>query len=136
MKKSQVVHVSGKRKTAVARATIKAGKGKITVNRIPLELFTPELSRDRIMEPFILLGDKAKKMDVSVSVQGGGNSSQADAARVAIGKAIVEFTKDKNVEQMFGDYDRQLLVSDVRQKEPSKPNRHGKARSKIQKSYR
>lgn len=136
MKKSDTVHVAGKRKTAVARATIKKGNGKVTINRIPIELFTPQLAKERIMEPILLLGEDAKKLDISVNVKGGGNSSQADAARVAIGKGIVAFTRDKKIEQMFIEYDRQLLVSDVRRKEPSKPGRHGQARAKIQKSYR
>lgn len=134
--KNLAVHAAGKRKSAVARATIKKGDGNVRINKVPIELYTPQLSKDRIIEPIVLVGDAAQKMDISVDIRGGGVSSQADAARVAIGKAIVQFTKDKNVEQMFMDYDRQLLVADVRRKEPSKPNRHGKARAKKQKSYR
>ena len=130
------VHTAGKRKSAIARATVKKGTGKVVVNKIPINLYSPELSRDRIMEPVILYGDKAKEIDVSVTINGGGITSQADAARVAIGKGIVEYSKSKGVEQMFIDYDRQLLVADVRRKEPSKPNRHGQARAKRQKSYR
>jgi small subunit ribosomal protein S9 len=134
--KSTNIHVSGKRKSAIARATIKKGTGKVTVNKIPIEIYGPELSRERILEPILLIGNDANKMDIDVVIQGGGISSQADAARVAIGKGIVAFTKDKKIEQMFIDYDRQLLVSDVRRKEPSKPGRHGQARAKRQKSYR
>ncbi|MFP4112555.1 MAG: 30S ribosomal protein S9 [Candidatus Woesearchaeota archaeon] len=137
MKKSnKIVHTSGKRKSAVARATIQPGSGKVIINKTPIEIYSPQLSKERIMEPVLLLGDGSKKIDISVTINGGGVSSQADAARVAIGKGLVAFTKDKNVEQMFADYDRQLLVSDVRRKEPAKPNRHGQARAKRQKSYR
>ena len=134
--KKDIVHVAGKRKRAVAKATMRKGTGKVLIDKVPVELYTPSLSRDRIMEPVWLIGDDAKKYDISVTISGGGVSSQADAARVAIGKAIVAFTKDKKIEQMFMDYDRQLLVADVRRKEPSKPNRHGQARAKRQKSYR
>lgn len=130
------VHVSGKRKTAVARATAKAGNGKVTINKIPVENITPILSRDRIMEPLILAAAEMKKIDVSVNVNGGGIASQSDASRLAIAKAIVALTKSKKVEQMFLDYDRLLLVADVRRKEVSKPNRQGNARAKRQKSYR
>ncbi|MHC4293817.1 MAG: 30S ribosomal protein S9, partial [Planctomycetota bacterium] len=41
----KIVHESGKRKTAVARATIKIGKGKVRINKIPLEIYTPEIAR-------------------------------------------------------------------------------------------
>jgi small subunit ribosomal protein S9 len=136
MKSSDCIQVAGKRKSAVARATIKKGTGKVTINKIPLEVYTPQLSKDRISEPVILFGDKAKDIDISVNINGGGITSQADAARVAIGKGIVAYSKDKNVEEMFVEYDRQLLVADVRRKESAKPNRHGKARAKRQKSYR
>ena len=130
------VHVSGKRKTAVARATARAGTGKVTINKVPLDLYTPTLSRERIYEPLRLAGKIVDKIDVSVTVDGGGVSAQSDAARLSIAKALVAFTKDKGLEQNYHDYDRQLLVADVRRKEVHKPNRHGKARAKVQKSYR
>ena len=130
------IHVSGKRKTAVARATASEGKGKVTINRVSLDLFTPVLSRERIYEPIRLAGSQAEKVDISVSVNGGGVSAQSDAARLAIAKALVAFTKNKNLEKTFLEYDRQLLVADVRRKEVHKPNRHGKARARTQKSYR
>ena len=134
MKKS--VHVSGKRKTAVARATASEGKGRVTINNISLDLYTPVLSRERIYEPLRLAGSQVNKIDVSVSVNGGGVSAQSDAARLAIAKALVAFTKSKSLEKTYQDYDRQLLVADVRRKEVHKPNRHGKARARTQKSYR
>lgn len=130
------VHVSGKRKSAVARATASAGKGKITINKIPINLYTPDMSREKIYEPIRLAGKVSDKIDISVNVNGGGVSAQSDAARLAIAKALVAYTKDKGLEQNFLDYDRQLLVADVRRKEVHKPNRHGKARAKTQKSYR
>ena len=49
---------------------------------------------------------------------------------------FLEFTKSDRLKEAFLKYDRTMLVADVRRKEPSKPNRHGKARSKRQKSYR
>ncbi len=134
MKKA--VHVSGKRKTAVARATAAPGKGNVTINKVPIEMTYPDLSKDRMLEPIQLAGSHAKKVDVSVNVFGGGIASQSDAARLAIAKALVAYTKSEQLEETFLEYDRQLLVADVRRKEVHKPNRHGKARAKIQKSYR
>ncbi|NOZ80886.1 MAG: 30S ribosomal protein S9 [DPANN group archaeon] len=134
---SKAIHVSGKRKRAVARATIKPGKGKIRVNAILLEHYEPALARAKLKEPLIIAGDLADKVDISVNIMGGGQSSQAGAARLAISRALVRFyAKDKMLEKTLLEYDRQLLVADVRRKESSKPNSHGQARAKRQKSYR
>ncbi len=51
-------------------------------------------------------------------------------------KALIDYTKSERLKETFLKYDRNLLVADVRRKEPSKPNRHGQARAKRQKSYR
>ena len=131
----KAVNTSGKRKRAVARASIKAGSGKVSINNVPLENISPRLAGMRIMEPILLAGDMTKKVDITVSVNGGGVMSQADAVRLAIGRALVSFTKDKKLERVFLDYDRQLLVADVRRKETRKPN-DSKARANRQKSYR
>jgi len=132
----KTIHVSGKRKQAIARATIRSGKGRVRINNILLDNITPQLSRMKISEPLALAGDRAKEIDIAVRVNGGGVSSQADAVRLAISRAIVEFYSDKKLEKTYLEYDRQMLVADVRRKEVSKPNCHGQARAKRQKSYR
>lgn len=130
----KVVHKSGMRKTAVARATVRAGSGVVRVNSQLLSTVPDNLFRAKIEEPIVLAGDVAKKLNIDVSVKGGGQSAQADAIRVAIAKALAAI--DKNLHSTFLDYDRGLLVPDVRFKESRKPNRQGKARAKRQKSYR
>ncbi|MBT3397415.1 30S ribosomal protein S9 [archaeon] len=128
--------VSGKRKTAVAKATIVEGTGNVTFNKKPLT-FLPELQQLEISEPLILaedvLGDL--KFDIALNVSGGGLSCQVEAARLAIAKAIVQFTGDKNVRNSFLAYDRNLLVADTRRKEACKPG-DSKARSMRQSSKR
>ena len=52
-KTKKVLVISGKRKTAIARATVKIGKGKIRVNNVPLEIYEPKVARDKIMEPLL-----------------------------------------------------------------------------------
>ena len=104
------------------------------INGKPLKDYTPELYRLRISEPFILAGAVGQKVNVSVKVLGGGYASQADAIRLAIARALVEH--DNKLKSVYMDYDRLLLIADVRRKEPTKPNRQGKARSRRQKSYR
>lgn len=132
-KESRVIHVSGTRKRAVARATLKEGKGEIKINNIFLEAFGDNIMRLRIKEPLLLAGEIAKKIDIKVTVRGGGGKGQADAIRLAIARALVKY--DKRLKKVFDEYDRLLLVADVRRKEICKPN-ISKARKKRQKSYR
>jgi small subunit ribosomal protein S9 len=131
-----VVTTSGKRKTAIARATIQKGQGRVRVNKIPIEIHDPELARLKIMEPLILAGEKkVNKIDVKVKVAGGGIMGQADAARTAIAKGLVKYFDDQTLKEMFLKHDRSLLVNDPRRKEPKHPLGRG-ARKKRQKSYR
>ncbi len=130
------VQESGKRKRAVARASAYPGSGRVRINHILLENYTPALYQAKMREPLILAGDAALKVDIDVKVMGGGMSSQADAARLAIAKSLVTINRGSKLRELFLQYDRNMLVADVRRKEVKKPNRHGKARSKTQKSYR
>ncbi|MBT4805199.1 30S ribosomal protein S9 [Candidatus Woesearchaeota archaeon] len=129
----KIIQASGARKESVARATIKDGKGKIQINGKLLANFSDEMSRLRISEPLVLSGDLIKKVNISVRVNGGGINGQSDAVRLSIARALVKY--DKKLKKVFDDYDRLLLVADVRRKEVCKPN-DSKARAKRQKSYR
>jgi small subunit ribosomal protein S9 len=130
-----VIVATGKRKTAVARAVIRRGKGEVRVNQIPLEIYSPEFARLKIQEPFQLAGEKAQGVDVEVNVSGGGVMGQADAVRTAVARGLIEFLRDGALEDLFRAYDRTLLVPDTRRKLPKKPLGRG-ARKKRQKSYR
>ena len=131
----KIVNTSGKRKTAIARATVQKGKGFIRINKKPVEIYEPEIARWKIFEPIKLAEDYISKVNINVEVKGGGFMSQANAVRTAIAKGLVEYTADPNLKLSFLDYDRSLLVSDSRRKEPKKPLGRG-ARKKRQKSYR
>ncbi|UCE36210.1 MAG: 30S ribosomal protein S9 [Thermoplasmata archaeon] len=135
MKEPKIVNTSGKRKTAVARATVQSGKGRVRINKIPVEIFTPELVRAKIMEPLVLAGNRVNKVDIYVSVNGGGIMGQAEATRTAIARGLVEFFDDDELKELFKRYDRSLLVNDPRRKETKHPLGRG-ARKKRQKSYR
>jgi len=124
----------GKRKKAVARATIKEGKGIVRVNKRLLENLNPHMAKLKIDEPLVLAGEVAKKYDINVNVYGGGTISQAEAVRLAVAKALA--SADSRLRSEFLEYDRTLLIADVRQRESRKPNTHGNARGKTQKSYR
>lgn len=129
----KIIHCSGKRKRAIARATLKEGKGLIRVNNQMLDNIQPEMLKLKIQEPLLIAGDIAN-VDIDIHVFGGGMNSQAEAVRLAIARCLVNH--NKKLEKVFLNYDRHLLVADVRRKEAAKPNRHGQARAKTQKSYR
>lgn len=132
MKSAQV---SGKRKRAIARASIKKGTGIVKINLLNLNAYGPEIAQLMIKEPILIAGDIAKKVDINITVRGGGWHSQADAARLVVAKALATFSGSKDLKAKYLEYDRHLLVSDVRRTEPSKPN-DSKPRAKRQKSYR
>ncbi|MCS7386450.1 MAG: 30S ribosomal protein S9 [Candidatus Methanomethylicota archaeon] len=131
----KVLITSGKRKTAVARATFKPGRGRVFINKVPIELYQPEMARWKIMEPLLLAGDRLKKVDIEVSVRGGGFMGQADAARMAIARGLVTWFKDEKLKKVFLDYDRSMLAGDPRRTEPKKFGGPS-ARRRFQKSYR
>jgi small subunit ribosomal protein S9 len=124
----------GKRKIAVAKATARAGKGIIRINSKLLDLWGPKYLVEKIKEPLVIAGETANKLDIDVTVHSSGISSQADAVRTAVAKALAEFGGEK-LKKAFMDYDRTLMVSDVRQNEPWKPGASS-PRSSAQKSKR
>ncbi len=135
-KAGKILVFSGKRKTAIARATVKAGKGRVRVNNIPVEIFEPKLAHDKIMEPLFLAGDEVwKQLDIKVKVSGGGFMGQAEAVRIAIAKCLLKWTKSTRLRTALRDYDRTMIAGDPRRKEPKKFGGPG-ARARDQKSYR
>ncbi len=131
-----ILTISGKRKTSIAKATIREGKGKIFINKIPYENldFLKKLS---VEEPVELtkrvLGNF--NFDIEVNVKGGGSESRIEASRLAIARALINFTKSNDLKRVFSRYDKNLLVADTSRKESYKPG-DSKARRKRQKSFR
>lgn len=131
-----VTNTSGKKKTAIARATVSDGQGRVRVNAQPVELVEPEQSRLKMLEPFRIADSELRdNIDIDVSVSGGGISGQADSVRTAIARGLVEHTNDAELRDAFMSFDRSLLVNDVRQSESKKWGGPG-ARARYQKSYR
>jgi len=132
----KVLVVSGKRKTAIARAVARPGIGRIRINKVPLEIFEPEIAREKIMEPLIQAGDVVwKQLDMDIKSSGGGYMGQAEAARMAVANALLKWTKSAHLRTVFAEYDRTMIVGDSRRKEPKKFGGPG-ARAREQKSYR
>ena len=132
----RIILTSGKRKTAIARAVIRPGKGRIRINGVPLEIWMPESARWKMMEPLLLVGkDVWGQLDIDVTVRGGGFMGQAEAVRIAIARGLYLWTGDEAIREMFIEYDRTMLAGDPRRKEPKKYGGRG-ARARFQTSYR
>lgn len=126
-----VINTLGRRKTAVARVYLSDGTGKITVNKLDLEVYfkTPVLL-DKVNQPFKIT-ENVGKYDVTVNVDGGGVNGQAEAIRLGISKALVEINADyKPALKAEG-----LMTRDPRMVERKKPGQK-KARKKFQFSKR
>ncbi len=131
----KIVNSSGKRKTAIARATISEGKGRIRVNKKPIEIVEPEFVRLKMSEPLEFAANVIPTVDIDVNVHGGGIFGQAGAVRTAIARGLVDWTNDMALRDALAQYDRSLLVNDTRYKLPKKFGGRG-ARKRRQKSYR
>jgi small subunit ribosomal protein S9 len=87
----KVVNTSGKRKTAIARATVKAASsdGRVRVNGKPIHIMEPALARRKALEPLRIAegmpsGNRLVKVDISIDVKGGGQMGQVDAIRTQL----------------------------------------------------
>ena len=127
----EIIHKIGRRKTSVARVYMSEGKGNITVNKKAYsDFFSTATLQYKILQPFNLTETK-DKFDLSVSVKGGGVNGQAEAIRLAISRALVEFNEEfKAVLKSEG-----LMTRDPRMVERKKFGQK-KARKKFQFSKR
>ncbi len=127
---------SGKRKTAVARAVLTEGTGVVKING---ENYNNLHEFKRLsIEEVLRINQRITnntKFNVDITTKGGGEKSQIEAARLALARAILEFTKSKTLREVMISYDKHMLIADVRRKEMYKPG-DSKARRKRQKSYR
>ncbi|CAM6005785.1 unnamed protein product [Sphagnum balticum] len=141
--KNQLVQTFGRKKNAVAVASVRSGKGVLRVNGSPVELLEPAALRVKVLEPVLLLGLKRfQNLDIRVRVRGGGYVAQIYAIRQAISKGVVAYhqkfvneTEKREIKELLLQYDRTLLVADPRRCEPKKYGGPG-ARARYQKSYR
>ncbi|MCP5151719.1 MAG: 30S ribosomal protein S9 [Ectothiorhodospiraceae bacterium] len=122
---------TGRRKSAAARVFIKPGSGRILINRRPLdEYFGRETARMVVRQPLELV-DMVTRLDVNVTVSGGGSSGQAGAIRHGITRALMDYD-----ESLRGSLRRAGFVTrDAREVERKKVGLH-KARKRPQYSKR
>ena len=127
----QIINTIGRRKTSVARIYLKPGKGDITVNdRALKEYFLSEIHQTLVKQA-LLATKQESGYDVTVNVEGGGITGQAEAVRLGIPRALVE----ANPEHKPALRKEGFMTRDSRMVERKKPGRR-KARRKFQFSKR
>ena len=131
MPDTQNVHAIGRRKEAVCRVYIRPGSGKWNVNGRTLGDYFPRPSHvTAIQQPFTAT-DTLGRYDVTANIEGGGNTGQAGALRLAVARALVKI--DEGYRRKLRDLG--LLTRDARAVERKKPGRPG-ARKRFQFSKR
>ncbi|HWR02086.1 MAG: 30S ribosomal protein S9 [Chlorobiaceae bacterium] len=127
----EVIDTVGRRKTSVARVFMSPGKGRIVINKLPVEeYFKDEFKRSQALKPLVA-AEKLNEFDIKVNVRGGGVTGQSGAVSLGIARALVEF--DESIRALLRK-DR-LLTRDPRMVERKKYGRK-KARKSFQFSKR
>lgn len=127
----EIVNTIGRRKSAVARIYVSEGKGNITINKRDFKEYFPTTTLQYIvLQPLNLL-DVSEKYDIKVNLDGGGPKGQAEAARLAISRALVEIDQESRKELKSAGF----LTRDPREVERKKPGQP-KARKRFQFSKR
>ena len=122
----------GRRKSAVARVYLSAGKGNITINDRPLEEYFKEGSLQYIVnQPFAVTKTEGQ-FDVKVNVVGGGTRGQAEAIRLGISRALSDLDREAYRPALKAEG---FLTRDSREVERKKPGQPG-ARARFQFSKR
>jgi small subunit ribosomal protein S9 len=120
------VVATGRRKTSVARITLKPGSGAFTINAKPLEQYFPlDTLRSQVMLPFVVT-ETAGKYDVIANVNGGGLTGQAGAVRLGISRALVEIN---------GDFRSKLRTEDLLTRDPRMVERKKYGQRKARKRF-
>ena len=111
-----LTQTTGRRKRAVARASLRPGTGQFTINGKSLEAYFPTAASQMVVAEPMVVTETRESYDVSATIQGGGSSGQAGALRMAIARSLVELDPEmRNDLKSAG-----LLTRDPRKKESKK----------------
>lgn len=110
------IQSTGRRKRSVARARLRPGTGKLTVNDRPLEVYFPTRTQQMTVAEALRVTDRAESYDVDATIHGGGVSGQAGALRMAIARSLVELDPELRAPLKKAG----LLTRDPRKKESKK----------------
>ena len=124
-------YATGRRKSSTARVFLSTGSGTITVNARPIDnYFGRETARMLVRQPLVAV-DMADKLDIAVTVSGGGDTGQAGAIRHGIARALTVYDETLRSALRKGGF----LTRDAREVERKKVGLH-KARKRPQYSKR
>jgi small subunit ribosomal protein S9 len=111
-----LIQSTGRRKRAVARVRFRAGEGKVTINKRPMEEYFPSATHRMIITEPLRLTERAETYDVDATIDGGGISGQAGALRLGIARGLIE--TDPDLRPMLKKAG--FLTRDAREKESKK----------------
>lgn len=125
MAEAKVFYATGRRKTSSARVFLTDGSGQITINgKKPETYLCMPASRATVMQPLLTVS-KNGKVDLKITVKGGGESGQAGAIRHAISRALVNYDEELRDSLKKAGF----LRRDPRMVERKKYGKHGARRS-------
>ncbi len=124
-------YATGRRKSSSARVFLTAGSGNITVNNRPLDKFFGRETARMVVRQALAVADMLEKVDVRVTVRGGGTTGQAGAIRHGIARALTEYDESLRSPLRKAGF----LTRDARAVERKKVGLH-KARKRPQYSKR
>ncbi|PKP07558.1 MAG: 30S ribosomal protein S9 [Bacteroidetes bacterium HGW-Bacteroidetes-5] len=128
----ELINALGRRKSAVARVYVNSGKGNITINERPLEVYFKEETLHYIVRQALELTNTLGMFDIRVNLDGGGQKGQAEALRLAIARALCKIDAEQYRPVLKSNG---LLTRDPREVERKKPGQPG-ARKRFQFSKR
>jgi small subunit ribosomal protein S9 len=131
MATAQSYYGTGRRKSSAARVFITPGSGDITVNNRPLDVFFGRETARMIVRQPVKLVDMDGKLDIKVTVTGGGINGQAGAIRLGITRALMQYDETLRTSLRQAGF----VTRDAREVERKKCGLH-KARKRPQFSKR
>ncbi|BAN01195.1 30S ribosomal protein S9 [Ilumatobacter coccineus] len=111
-----LTQTTGRRKRAVARASLRPGTGQFTINGKSLEAYFPTAASQMVVAEPLVVTDTRESYDIAASIHGGGASGQAGALRMAIARSLVELDPESRNDLKAAG----LLTRDPRKKESKK----------------
>lgn len=124
-------HGLGRRKSSVARAWMKLGSGTVLVNGKPIAAYFPrQTHQQHALEPLVA-SETEGRFDIKINVNGGGQTGQAGATRMALARALMKYDEELRPTMR----QKGLLTRDAREVERKKPGQPG-ARKRFQFSKR
>lgn len=116
MANAPLTQTTGRRKEAVARAVLRAGSGKITVNNKPIEAYFTTATQRMVVTEALRVAERETAFDIDANIFGGGVTGQAGALRMAIARSLVELEPESRPALKKAG----LLTRDSRRKESKK----------------